>query len=91
VAIPDVEGTSAKDIAERIRGELKLEAADSSQGHGTIREWGEHLALLARWLYRDPEKREGELVQADYDGVMSSRRLANAALRLLASGPREPS
>lgn len=43
----------------------------------------EAFVLLNRWLYKSPDKREGELVLADRDGVISSRRIANATMRLI--------
>ena len=80
-AVFATEEKGLRQVADRLLALLVAEA----QASAPKEMWSERFALLAKWLYRNPAKREGELVQADRDGVVSSRKLANAGLRILNS------
>ncbi len=81
VALAEARAAGLKHLGSAVRGALEG-ASDVSPRNSAER--AEHVAILQKWLYRNPKTRRGELVLADHDGVISSRRLAHAAERMLA-------
>ncbi|HEY0565564.1 MAG TPA: hypothetical protein VGC88_08265 [Terriglobales bacterium] len=83
VRFEDVADASAKQLYAKLRDVLDMHEPCFPTSSA---ERVEHLWVLQKWLYRNPKTRTGELVLADVDGVISSRKLANVLLRLLKPG-----
>ena len=77
--------TGLKQLGDALRSALDTlpEGAQSS-----TTERAEHLSLLQKWLFSNAKTRSGELVLADPgSAILSTRRLAHAAERLLVPAP----